>query len=172
MAPPLVVQELGREGVLPFSGFFASTKPFNTPLAGLFEQWFITSSVVLLVPPGDAYLFMLNCQPYPIARCCYCSDCLFATVSSYPLALINMFVSGGLLFIHAPVDILPKKLKSVHASYDWQPPYRTWTPVVLFFFLSNVFLVAVPLMPPARGYKVYDDLPYWVRVSSAVVAKR
>ncbi|KAI0711347.1 APC amino acid permease [Earliella scabrosa] len=140
-----VVQELGREGVLPFSAFFASTKPFNTPLAGLFEQWFITSSVVLLVPPGDAYLFMLN-------------------LSSYPLALMNMFVSGGLLFIHAPADILPKKLKSVHASYDWQPPYRTWTPIVLFFFLSNVFLVAVPLMPPARGYKVYDDLPYWLHV--------
>ena len=59
-APSLVVQELGREGVLPFSSFFASNKPFNAPLAGLFEQWFVTSSLVLLVPPGDAYLFMLS----------------------------------------------------------------------------------------------------------------
>ena len=47
MAPWLVVQELGREGVLPFSSFFASNKPFNAPLAGLFEQWFVTSSLVL-----------------------------------------------------------------------------------------------------------------------------
>ena len=62
MAPSLVVQELGREGVLPFSSFFASNKPFNAPLAGLFEQWFVTSSLVLLVPPGDAYLFMLSCM--------------------------------------------------------------------------------------------------------------
>ena len=28
-------QELGKEGVLPFSELFASNKPFNAPLAGL-----------------------------------------------------------------------------------------------------------------------------------------
>ncbi|RPD65685.1 amino acid transporter [Lentinus tigrinus ALCF2SS1-7] len=140
-----VVQELGREGVLPFSSFFASNKPFNAPLGGLFEQWLVTSTLVLLVPPGDAYLFMLS-------------------LSSYPLALINMFVSGGLLFIHTPDSLLPKRLHSLRASYEWVPPFKTWTPVVLFFFLSNVFLVALPLKPPANGYKVYDHLPYWLHV--------
>ena len=80
-----------------------------------------------------------------------------------------MFVSGGLLFIHTPERLLPKQLKSLRASYDWLPPFRAWTPVVLFFFLSNVFLVAVPLMPPARGYKVYDHLPYWVSPSQRLM---
>ncbi|KAI0746957.1 amino acid transporter [Daedaleopsis nitida] len=140
-----VVQELGREGVLPFSSFFASSKPFSAPFAGLFEQWLITSTLVALIPPGDAYLFMLS-------------------LSSYPLALINMFVSGGLLFIHAPERLLPKRFRALRASYDWVPPFRAWTSVVLFFFLSNVFLVFVPLKPPARGFKVYDDLPYWLHV--------
>ncbi|PIL27658.1 transporter [Ganoderma sinense ZZ0214-1] len=140
-----VVQELGREGVLPFSSFFASNKPFNAPFGGLFEQWLVTTSIVLLVPPGDAYLVMLN-------------------LSSYPLALINMFISGGLLFIHLPGICLPKKLEALRASYDWRPPFRAWTPVVLFFFISNVFLVSVPLIPPARGYKVYVHLPYWLHV--------
>ncbi|KAI0635331.1 amino acid transporter [Trametes polyzona] len=140
-----VVQELGREGVLPFSSLFASNKPFNAPFAGLFEQWLVTSGLVLLVPPGDAYLFMLN-------------------LSSYPLALINMFVSGGLLFIHLPDTFLPKRLRALRASYDWHPPFRAWTPIVLFFFLSNIFLVAVPLVPPARGYRVYEYLPYWLHV--------
>ncbi|KAH9852455.1 amino acid transporter [Lenzites betulinus] len=140
-----VVQELGREGVLPFSSIFASNKPFNAPFAGLFEQWLVTSLLVLLVPPGDAYLFMLN-------------------LSSYPLALINMFVSGGLVFIHLPDSALPKGLRALRASYDWHPPFKAWTPVVLFFFLSNVFLVAVPLVPPARGYRVYENLPYWLHV--------
>ncbi len=59
-----VVQELGREGVLPFSSFFASNKPFGAPFGGLFEQWLVTSGLVLLIPPGDAYLFMLS-------RSCY-----------------------------------------------------------------------------------------------------
>lgn len=30
-----VNQELGREGILPFSKFWASSKPFNAPLSGL-----------------------------------------------------------------------------------------------------------------------------------------
>ncbi|KAI0777262.1 amino acid transporter [Trametes elegans] len=140
-----VVQELGREGVLPFSSIFASNKPFNAPLAGLFEQWFVTSTLVLLVPPGDTYLFMLN-------------------LSSYPLALINMFVSGGLSFIHLPDRWLSERLQELRASYGWRPPFRSWTLVTLFFFLSNVFLVVVPLIPPARDYRVYESLPYWSHV--------
>ncbi len=158
------MQELGREGVLPFSSIFASNKPFGAPFAGLFEQWLVTSSLVLLVPPGDAYLFMLNCKPR--IRLIYVSmaaDVKLVLVSSYPLALINTFVSGGLVFIHLPDAALPKRFRALRASYEWRPPFRAWTPVVLFFFLSNVFLVAVPLVPPARGYRVYEHLPYWVR---------
>ena len=73
-----------------------------------------------------------------------------------------MFISGGLLYIHLPDSWLPKTLQALHMSYNWHPPFRAWSPVVLFFFVSNVFLVAVPLIPPARGYRVYDHLPYWV----------
>lgn len=56
----LVVQELGREGVLLFSSFFSSNKPFNTPMAGIGCQWFTSAAVMLAAPPGDAYLFLLN----------------------------------------------------------------------------------------------------------------
>jgi amino acid transporter len=55
-----LVQELGREGVLPWSSFFASDWPFNTPMAGLFVQWTVSSVYILLPPPGDAYLFFLT----------------------------------------------------------------------------------------------------------------
>ena len=30
-----VVQALGQEGIIPFSKFFASNKPYNLPFAGL-----------------------------------------------------------------------------------------------------------------------------------------
>ena len=55
-----LVQELGREGILPWSSFFASDWPFHTPLAGSFVQWVVSSTYVLLSPPGDAYLFILT----------------------------------------------------------------------------------------------------------------
>jgi len=55
-----LVQELGREGVLPFSRFWASNRPFNAPLAGLFEHWLVSVIIMLAPPPGDAYNFILK----------------------------------------------------------------------------------------------------------------
>lgn len=55
-----LVQELGREGILPFSRFWASNRPFNAPLAGLFEHWLISVITMLAPPPGDAYNFILK----------------------------------------------------------------------------------------------------------------
>ncbi|KAH9934982.1 amino acid permease-domain-containing protein [Fomitopsis serialis] len=138
-----VLYTQGR-GYHPFSGFFASNKPFGAPFAGLAEQWFVTSLLVLTVPPGDAYLFMIN-------------------MITYPISLINMLVSLGLLYLHTP---LRRRLSpGLHAL--WAPPFRAWTPVVAVFFLSNVFLVLAPLVPPPPGFKVYENLPYWLHVLAA-----
>jgi amino acid transporter len=52
-----LVQELGREGILPFSRVWASNKPFNAPFAGLFEHWLVSVIIMLAPPPGDAYNF-------------------------------------------------------------------------------------------------------------------
>ncbi|KAG0706668.1 APC amino acid permease [Suillus ampliporus] len=134
-----VVQELGREGVLPFSSFFASNKPFNAPLSGLFAQWLISAIVMTAAPPGDAYLFIVN-------------------FSSYPLTMFNLLISGGLLLLYTPA----------FKSYAWRPPFRAWKFVVVFFFLSNVFLAIVPMIPPSPGSDVYERLPYWSHVVLAL----
>ncbi|KAI0084673.1 amino acid/polyamine transporter I, partial [Irpex rosettiformis] len=138
-----VIQELGREGILPFSGFFASNEPYDAPMAGLFSQWFMTSLLVTTVPPGDAYLFMLN-------------------ASSYPLSIINTLVSGGLLLIRTAGTEFSK-------AYTWNPPFHAWYPVIAFFFMSNVFLVFAPLIPPIPAFRPYEHLPYWLHVSQGFV---
>ncbi|KAG2354975.1 amino acid/polyamine transporter I [Suillus spraguei] len=134
-----VVQELGREGVLPLSSFFASNKPFNTPLSGLFTQWLVSMIIMAAAPPGDAYLFIVN-------------------FLSYPLTMFNMLISGGLLLLYTPA----------FKSYEWCPPFRAWKSVVIFFFLSNVFLAVVPMIPPSPGSDVYEHLPYWFHVAVAL----
>ncbi|KAG2107853.1 amino acid permease-domain-containing protein [Suillus cothurnatus] len=135
-----VVQELGREGVLPLSSFFASNKPFDTPLAGLFTQWLVSVITMVASPPGDAYLFFVN-------------------FSSYPLTMFNILISGGLLLLYTPA----------YKSYEWCPPFRAWTSVVILFLLSNIFLAIVPLIPPSPGFDVYEHLPYWSHVVIAVL---
>ncbi|OJD36855.1 high affinity methionine permease [Diplodia corticola] len=137
-----IVQELGREGILPFSGFFASNKPFNAPLAGLFEHWLVSVIIMLAPPPGDAYNFILN-------------------VISYPLAIVNVFVSGGLVHLYLN-----------RAKYHWNPPIKATLPVTIFFLLSNIYLVVAPYIPPETAdQNVYNDLPYWLHcvVGTAIV---
>ncbi|KAI3615671.1 high affinity methionine permease [Moniliophthora roreri] len=127
-----VIQELGREGLLPFSSFFASNKPFNAPLAGLFTQYVVSCAFMILPPPGDAYLFMIS-------------------LASYCAAIVNLLVSLGLLLLYT----------SSYRAWEWNPPFRAHKVVVVLFFISNVFLVAVPLIPPAPGSRTYEHLPYW-----------
>ncbi|KAJ9653446.1 methionine permease, partial [Neophaeococcomyces mojaviensis] len=137
-----LVQELGREGILPLSRFWASNKPFNAPAAGLFEHWLVSVIIMLAPPPGDAYNFVLN-------------------VISYPLAVVNVFVAAGLLHLYyRPHD------------YGWKPPFRASWPVALFFLLSNVYLVVAPFVPPTDGQNVYKSLPYYLHcvVGIAILA--
>ncbi|KAH7910149.1 APC amino acid permease [Hygrophoropsis aurantiaca] len=134
-----VIQELGREGVIPFSSFFSSNKPFNAPLPGISMQWLISVLTVTLAPAGDAYLFIVN-------------------MSSYPLTIFNTLISSGLLLLYTPA----------YKSYDWNPPFRAFKPAVVFFLISNIFLGVVPLIPPLPGSHVYEHLPYWSHVVIAI----
>ncbi|KIY73695.1 high affinity methionine permease [Cylindrobasidium torrendii FP15055 ss-10] len=76
-----VNQELGREGILPFSKFWGSNRPFNAPLAGLGLHWAICTIVIFALPPGDAYNFIIN-------------------TISYPLSVINAVISFGVVYLH------------------------------------------------------------------------
>ncbi|KIJ25570.1 hypothetical protein M422DRAFT_33663 [Sphaerobolus stellatus SS14] len=76
-----VNQELGREGILPFSKFWGSNRPFNAPLAGLGLHWSVCIIVIFALPPGDAYNFVIN-------------------TISYPLSVINATISFGIVYLH------------------------------------------------------------------------
>ncbi|PGH27997.1 hypothetical protein AJ80_00252 [Polytolypa hystricis UAMH7299] len=128
-----IIQELGREGVLPFSKFWASNKPFNSPAAGLLQHYFLSTVVMLAPPPGDAYNFLLN-------------------VIAYPLSVVNIFVAAGLIHIYW----YPKKYPL------WSPGIRATQPVAILFFLSNLFLAVAPYLPPPdETHNVYNHLPYY-----------
>ncbi|KAF2718141.1 putative methionine permease [Polychaeton citri CBS 116435] len=133
-----LVQELGREGILPFSRFWASNRPFNAPLAGLFEHWVVSVIIMLAPPPGDAFNFILNANPR-------------RSVISYPLAIVNCFVAFALIWLYTH-----------RKAWDWSPPFSATLPVAIFFFLSNIYLVVAPFVPPSDGQSIYESLPYYL----------
>ncbi|CCK70153.1 uncharacterized protein KNAG_0D04070 [Huiozyma naganishii CBS 8797] len=129
-----IIQQLGREGVLPFSKFFASSKPFNSPVVGLFQHFIVCLVTILAPPPGDAYNFIMN-------------------LISYPMNIINFAISTGLLWIY---------YQSYKGRIEWKPPIKAGVTVTTFFALSNLYLIIAPYIPPSDGESVYENLPYWI----------
>ncbi|KAJ5997238.1 hypothetical protein N7522_008898 [Penicillium canescens] len=129
-----IVQELGREGILPFSKIWASNWPFHSPAAGLLEHYIVSVIIMLAPPPGDAYNFLVN-------------------LISYPLSIVNFFVSAGLVYIYITKE---KKFP------NWAPGIRATLPVTIFFMLSNLYLAIAPYVPPSAGQNVYEELPYYL----------
>ena len=148
LPPRTVVQELGREGILPFSSFFASNRPFNAPLAGLFTEYLVSCIYLIAVPPGDAYIFLINSKSWFWTL--FFKLRFVAIVVSYAMTVVNALISFGLLLLYLP----PYRI------WDWNPPFRAPKTVISVYFLSNLFLVVVPFFPPAS--RTYEKLPYWV----------
>lgn len=75
----------------------------------------------------------------------------FVNLISYPLAIINVFVAGALIHLY----------RNRH-SWNWNPPLKATLPVTIFF-LSNIYLVVAPFVPPEEGSQnIYESLPYWI----------
>ncbi|KAK7227573.1 hypothetical protein V2G26_015576 [Clonostachys chloroleuca] len=57
--------ELAKEGVIPFSRFWASSWPFGSPSSGLLLHYIPSFIVIVAIPFGNAYNFILDLEGYP-----------------------------------------------------------------------------------------------------------
>lgn len=111
-----------RQGVLPYPKFWATTWPIGTPTGALSAIWFVSLIVIVAVPAGNAFNFIVALQNYP---------------SSFFLALMTLglfIVRGDRRRLNLP-----------------RPEYRSYTIVVLFFLTANTFLIIMPWVPPTGG---------------------
>ncbi|KAG6882400.1 hypothetical protein C0993_010691, partial [Termitomyces sp. T159_Od127] len=130
-----VIQELGREGILPFSKFWASNRPFNAPLAGLSLHWLVCVVMILTLPPGDAYNFVIN-------------------TISYPLSVINALISIGIIY-----------LSRLSRPSSWPRVSLSAQVAAFAFGCANVFLFVAPFVRPPPGGQPYEVLPYWTHAA-------
>lgn len=71
---------------------------------------------------------------------------------SYPLSIVNIFVSFGLIWLYFHRE-----------EYQWHPPTRATLPVTILFFLSNIYLTIAPYVPPENpSQNIYEHLPYYL----------
>lgn len=122
-----IIRECGRQGVLPFPRFWASTRPFNTPLGPYLLKWTFTVIVILAPPAGDAFNFIVNLQSYP------------ENVFKFLLTLGLWFVRKRRIAIGAP-----------------RGEFIAWNAVLVFTMAVNVYLLVLPWVPPEGGIYAGD----------------
>ncbi|KAI1324599.1 high affinity methionine permease [Xylariaceae sp. FL0255] len=88
-----VNQELAKEGVVPFPKFWASSWPFGSPSAGLLLHFIPSFIVIIAIPFGDAYNFILDLE-------------------GYPTSVINMLVAVGLVYLRFSEPHAPRPFKA------------------------------------------------------------
>ncbi|KAF7760591.1 hypothetical protein Agabi119p4_11267 [Agaricus bisporus var. burnettii] len=131
-------QELGKEGVLPWSKLWASNWPFDAPFAGHSLHWFLCVLIIFFAPSGDAYNLVIN-------------------LASYPLTIINAVISFGLIYLF----FASSSQSPEHQHYRWHHLSTATLLTTVLFGVANVFLFIAPLVKPPPGVEPYERLPYW-----------
>ncbi|CAG9941801.1 unnamed protein product [Clonostachys rosea f. rosea IK726] len=126
-----MIREIGRQGVLPYPEFWASTKPFGTPLGPCLISWLVTFIMIVAPPAGDAFQFVVDLQ-------------------SYPSAMFQVAMTVGIYVLR-----WRRRRSGIPRS-----EFRAWDVAILFFLAYKVFILAMPWWPPLGGANG-GDVSFW-----------
>ncbi|CZT20558.1 related to high affinity methionine permease [Ramularia collo-cygni] len=156
-------QEIARTGLIPFSRLLSSNAPFQSPLGGLILHY-IPSVLVLTIPSGDVYSFILEVESYPVE--------IFAVAISIgliylrikrpelerpykawiPGVLVRIFISCAL--IAAP--FFPSEAQRAKGVLGAAAYALVGLAVIAFGVVY--WLVFAKILPKWRGYRLEDQL--------------
>ncbi|KAF6807388.1 high-affinity methionine permease [Colletotrichum sojae] len=125
------VRECGRQGVLPWTRFWVSTKPFGTPLGPYAVIWAMTALMILAVPAGDAFTFVND-------------------LGIFPAAAFNLAMAVGIYVVRWRRSKLNLP----------EPEFRAWHVVIIFNICIQLYLLVMPWYPPAGG-QYAGDVSFW-----------
>jgi amino acid transporter len=134
------LRECGRQGVLPFKNFWVSVKPWGTPLGPVLITFLINIIVLLAPPAGDAYNFVTS-------------------LGSYSGYVFDFFLAVGLLFVRRQ-----RKNQGLGSS-----GFRVPLPIVIIQILFQLFVLAMPLVPPSNGSLKGSDVSFFYATYCIVV---
>ncbi|UQC79639.1 high-affinity methionine permease [Colletotrichum lupini] len=125
------IRECGRQGVLPYTRFWVSTKPFGTPLGPYLVIWSLTALMILAVPAGDAFTFVND-------------------LGVFPTAAFNLAMAVGIYVV---------RWRRRKANLP-EPEFKAWHVVIIFNICIQLYLLIMPWYPPAGG-QYAGDVSFW-----------
>ncbi|KND86427.1 High-affinity methionine permease [Tolypocladium ophioglossoides CBS 100239] len=126
-----LIREIGRQGVLPFTPFWVSTRPFGTPLGPYLLKWAMTFLMIVAPPAGDAFQFVIS-------------------LKTYPDGMFNLAMAIGVYLIRRR-----RNRNKIPPS-----EFRVWDAFLIFFNLIQVYILAMPWWPPEGG-PYAGDVSFW-----------
>jgi amino acid transporter len=117
-----MIREIGRQGVLPYTNFWVSTRPFGTPIGPYILKWLVTFIMIVAPPAGDAFTFVVS-------------------LKTYPEGIFHFAMAIGLFLIR-------HRRKRVGKT---DTGFKAWDALLIFFILLQVYILAMPWWPPADG---------------------
>ncbi|KAG7000034.1 High-affinity methionine permease [Fusarium oxysporum f. sp. conglutinans] len=117
-----LIREIGRQGVLPFTTFWVSTKPFGTPIGPYLLKWAMTFIMIVAPPAGDAFQFVVSLKTYP----------------------------EGLFFLAMSIGLYIVRRHNKHVGRG-PPEFKAWDVAAIFFILIQIFIIVMPWYPPKGG---------------------
>ncbi|TLD09297.1 uncharacterized protein PgNI_07084 [Pyricularia grisea] len=133
-----MTRESGRQGVIPWTRFWASTRPFGTPLGPYAWRWALTTLMILVVPAGDAFNFMVDLQ-------------------MYPWVFFELALNVGLVVVR----IRRKRQDGVP-----RPEFRAWNAAIIVNTLASLAVIVMPWYPPDGG-PYAGDVSFWYATYAA-----
>ncbi|KAJ5414657.1 amino acid transporter [Penicillium cosmopolitanum] len=112
------LRECGRQGVLPWTWFWVSTKPFGTTLGPYAVIWSLTALMILAVPAGDAFTFVNDLR-------------------TIPDAVFNLAMALGIYVV---------RWRRKKANLP-EPEFKAWNIVIFFNILVQLYLLVMPWYP-------------------------
>ncbi|KIL53804.1 hypothetical protein M378DRAFT_114171 [Amanita muscaria Koide BX008] len=128
-----MIREVARQGLLPHPKFFASTRPFGTPIGPVALKCAVTFLVILAVPAKDAYDFILDLTSYP--------------------RLVNQ------LIFYVAMCIGVWRLRRRRAETGLAPSEFEAKNIYIFvYLLASLLMILMPWVPPEPGQ---GDVSFW-----------
>lgn len=126
------LRECGRQGVLPYSKLWVSTKPFGTPLLAIIVTWIVNLIVLFAPPPGDAYNFVVD-------------------LGSYSGYFFKLLLVVGLFLVR-------KQRKDAGLGFVG---FKVPLPILILTLLYELFVLAMAFVPPADGSLKGSDVSFF-----------
>ncbi|OIW23525.1 high affinity methionine permease [Coniochaeta ligniaria NRRL 30616] len=157
-----VNQELAKEGVIPFGRFWAGTWPAGAPSAGLLLHFIPSFIVIVAIPFGDAFNFIVDVEGYPSSvLSAFVVVGLFILRWQFPDAprpfkvwwpVAGFFLAGQLFLIVAPF------LRPPNGKGDTSLPYWLYPIIGIVVLVSGVvyWFVWRKVLPKVGKYELVE----------------